>query len=92
MHTGSKAVRFHDARHTHASIILKQGIHFKIVQERLGHSSIQITLDTYSNIAHGLQNAAVNRFDDAFQIQDNNVIEKSSLAKMLANNNFYLIV
>ena len=41
--TGLKAIRLHDARHTHASLMLKQGIHPKIVQERLGHSSIQIT-------------------------------------------------
>jgi integrase len=43
--------------------MLKQGIHPKIVQERLGHSSIQITLDTYSHVAPGLQQAAANRFD-----------------------------
>jgi integrase len=43
--------------------MLKQGIHPKIVQERLGHASIQITLDTYSHVAPGLQQAAANRFD-----------------------------
>jgi integrase len=42
-----KVIRFHDARHTHASLMLKQGVHPKIVQERLGHSSIAVTLDTY---------------------------------------------
>ncbi|MFC1978583.1 tyrosine-type recombinase/integrase [Chloroflexota bacterium] len=61
---GVKAIRLHDARHTHASIMLKQGIHPKIVQERLGHTSIQITLDTYSHIAPGLQEAAAKGFDD----------------------------
>jgi len=64
--TGLKAIRLHDARHTHASLMLKQGIHPKIVQERLGHSSIQITLDTYSHVAPGLQEAAAKRFDEAF--------------------------
>ena len=54
----------YDARHTHASLMLKQGIHPKIVQERLGHTSISITLDTYSHVAPGLQEAAANRFDD----------------------------
>jgi len=44
--------------------MLKQGIHPKIVQERLGHASIQINLDTYSHVAPGLQQAAANRFDD----------------------------
>jgi len=62
--TGLKPIRLHDARHTHASLMLKQGIHPKIVQERLGHSSIQITLDTYSHIAPGLQKAAAERFDE----------------------------
>ena len=44
--------------------MLKQGIHPKIVQERLGHASIQMTLDTYSHVAPGLQEAAAKRFDD----------------------------
>lgn len=60
---GLKPIRLHDARHTHASIMLKQSVHPKIVQERLGHSSIQITLDTYSHIAPGLQEAAAAGFD-----------------------------
>jgi len=60
---GLKPIRLHDARHTHASIMLKQGVHPKIVQERLGHSSITITLDTYSHVAPGLQEAAAAGFD-----------------------------
>ena len=61
-----KPIRLHDARHTHASLMLKQGIHPKIVQERLGHSSIAITLDTYSHVTPGLQQAAARTFDQAF--------------------------
>jgi len=61
---GLEGIRLHDARHTHASLMLKQGIHPKIVQERLGHSTIAITLDTYSHVAPGLQEAAANRFDE----------------------------
>jgi integrase len=61
---GLSGIRLHDARHTHATLMLKQGIHPKIVQERLGHSSIQITLDTYSHVAPGLQQAAANKFDE----------------------------
>ena len=59
-----KPIRFHDIRHSHASLLLKQGIHPKVVQERLGHASIQITLDTYSHVAPGLQEAAAKRFDE----------------------------
>ena len=44
--------------------MLKQGVHPKIVQERLGHSSIQVTLDTYSHVAPGLQQAAAETFDN----------------------------
>jgi integrase len=64
-------IRFHDARHTQASLTLKQGIHPKIVQECLGHSTIAITLDTYSHIAPGLQDTAAKLFDDALQVRHN---------------------
>ena len=60
---GVKAIRLHDARHTHASLMLKQGTHPKVVQERLGHASIQITIDTYSHVVPGLQQAAAESFD-----------------------------
>lgn len=63
---GLHGVRFHDARHTHASLMLRQGVHPKMVQERLGHSSIAITLDTYSHVAPGLQEAAAAGFDVVF--------------------------
>ena len=46
--------------------MLKQGIHPKIVQERFGHASIQITLDTYSHVAPGLQGAIALKFDEVF--------------------------
>ncbi|MDY6918451.1 MAG: site-specific integrase [Chloroflexota bacterium] len=57
-------VRLHDCRHSHASLLLKQGVHPKVVQERLGHSSITLTLDTYSHVTPGLQEAAAKRFDE----------------------------
>jgi integrase len=60
---GLRGIRLHDARHTHASLMLKQGVHPKIVQERLGHASIQLTLDTYSHVVPGLQEAAAAGFD-----------------------------
>lgn len=61
---GLPHVRLHDLRHTHASLMLKQGVHPKIVSERLGHSSIAITLDTYSHILPGLQEAAALAIDE----------------------------
>ncbi len=59
--------RFHDLRHSHATQLLKQGIHPKIVSERLGHSSINITLDLYSHVLPGMQLDAVLGFDRALQ-------------------------
>ena len=69
--TGIKPIRLHDARHTHASLMLKQGAHPKVVQERLGHAGIQITLDTYSHVAPGLQEAAARRFDEVLTTKYN---------------------
>lgn len=73
---GVKVIRLHDTRHTHASLMLKQGIHPKIVQERLGHSTIAITLDTYSHVAPGLQEVAAKRFDDALQVRHNDCVSE----------------
>ncbi len=56
-------MRFHDLRHTHASLLLARGVHPKIVSERLGHSSIKMTLDTYSHVLPNLQEQAVKDFD-----------------------------
>jgi len=60
---GFPGVRFHDARHLHASLLLKQGVHPKIVQGRLGHSSIKVTMDTYSHVMEGMEEAALEGFD-----------------------------
>jgi integrase len=75
-----KPIRLHDARHSHASLLLKQGVHPKVVQERLGHASIQVTLDIYSHVTPGLQEAAAVRFDQAF-ITRYNELEKAHLDK-----------
>jgi hypothetical protein len=59
-----------------ANLMLRQGIHPKIVSELLGHSSISITLDIYSHVLPGLQKAAAQRFDEAFNFGHNNYVEK----------------
>jgi integrase len=61
---GLHGVCFHDQRHGHATLMLRQGVHPKIVSERLGHASINITLDTYSHVLPGLQAAAAKRFEE----------------------------
>lgn len=51
-------IRFHDLRHTHATLALAAGVHPKVVSERLGHASITITLDTYSHAIPAMQETA----------------------------------
>jgi len=60
---GLPHIRFHDLRHTHASLMLKAGVHPKAVSERLGHGSVSFTLDVYSHIMPGVQKEAVSRFE-----------------------------
>jgi len=56
-------MRFHDLRHTHATLMLARGVHPKVVSERLGHASIAITLDTYSHVLPTLQEDAARALD-----------------------------
>ena len=65
---GLDGVRFHDLRHAHASLMLQEGIHPKIVSERLGHSSIRISMDTYSDVLPALQAAAAAQFDKVLEV------------------------
>ena len=59
--------RFHDLHHTCATLLLSKGVHPKIVQELLGHSSISITLDTYSHVLPNMQGEAVKAMDSLFE-------------------------
>jgi integrase len=58
---GLPTIRLHGLRHTHATLSLQAGVHVKIVSERLGHSSVVITLDTYSHAIPGLQRDAAEK-------------------------------
>lgn len=58
-----RRVRFHDLRHTHATLLLLSGVNPKIVQERLGHASINVTLDIYSHVALADQAVAISALD-----------------------------
>ena len=66
---GLPRLRFHDLRHSHATLMLVQGVHPKIVSERLGHASVAITLDTYTHVLPSLQQQAADAFDDLFRPQ-----------------------
>lgn len=63
---GLPQIRFHDLRHTAATLLLSQGTHPKVVQERLGHAQINITLDTYSHVLPTLQKDAADQLDVMF--------------------------
>jgi len=64
-------IRFHDLRHSHATHMLAAGIHPKIAQERLGHSSIAVTMDTYSHAMPNMQQDAVAKLDAALRLAMN---------------------
>ena len=60
---GLPIIRFHDLRHSCASLLLSMGVHPKVVQELLGHSQISVTLDTYSHVLPSLQGEAISRLE-----------------------------
>jgi integrase len=57
------AIRLHDLRHTNATLSLKAGVHPKVVSERLGHTSIAITLDLYSHVTTGISREAADAIE-----------------------------
>ena len=61
LRAGLPSLRIKDLRHVHASIMLSEGVHPRVVQEQLGHASITLTLDTYSHVTPGIQSEAVQR-------------------------------
>jgi integrase len=65
---GVRRIRFHDLRHTHATLALLAGVHPKVVSERLGHSSITITLDIYSHVLPSMQRDAAERVASLIQV------------------------
>jgi integrase len=78
---GVPRIRFHDLRHCHATLLLQQGVHPKVVQERLGHSSISMTLDTYSHVVPGLQERAVTELEARLFGQSCSVTEQQDASK-----------
>jgi integrase len=64
---GLPRIRFHDLRHTAATLLLQQGVHPKVVQEMLGHAQISLTLDTYSRVLPSLGEDAARRLDALLQ-------------------------
>jgi len=67
---GIEKMPFHSLRHLSASLLLKAGVNPKVVQERLGHSTITLTLDTYSHLLPGIQEDAAKKMDGYFNGKD----------------------
>lgn len=73
---GVTRIRLHDVRHTHATLLLAAGANPKVVSERLGHSSVAFTLDTYAHVMPGMQADIAERFVDmVFDADAENEIE-----------------
>jgi integrase len=64
--SGLPRIRFHDSRHSAASLLMALGENPKVVQERLGHSRIETTMNIYAHVNHGMQKAAADRPDEVF--------------------------
>jgi integrase len=64
---GLPRIKFHDLRHTAATLMLKEGIHPKVVQERLGHSTVTLTLDVYSHVIPSMQEEVAEKLDGLLQ-------------------------
>ncbi len=76
---GLPDIRFHDLRHSAATLLLSLGVHPKIVQELLGHTQISMTMDVYSHMLPGMQQDAMSRLNDVFQRQERD--EKGATAR-----------
>ncbi|GAB4074756.1 hypothetical protein GCM10028778_22590 [Barrientosiimonas marina] len=82
--SGVAKISFHGLRHTHATLLLQSGVHPKVVQERLGHLSIQTTLDTYSHIIPGIQDVAAESIQKSLYQQPKSNDE--NVSSMYENN------
>jgi integrase len=65
---GLPEIRFHDLRHTAATLLLSEGVHPKVVQEMLGHSQINLTLDTYSHVLPSMQQEASEKMNGLLKV------------------------
>ncbi|PAD67073.1 hypothetical protein CHH83_20790 [Bacillus sp. 7586-K] len=63
----AKRIRFHDLRHTHATIMLEIGESPKVVSQRLRHANVSITLDKYSHVTPNLQTESAENFSKALR-------------------------
>jgi integrase len=75
---GLENIRFHDLRHTFASLMLMRGAKPKVISEALGHSSVAFTMDVYSHIIEGMQSDAMALLDEVLPRGRNGVFQKNN--------------
>ena len=73
---GLESVRFHDLRHTFASLMLLRGAKPKVISEALGHASVAFTMDVYSHIIEGMQSDAMALLDEVLPKAKNGIAQK----------------
>ena len=66
---GFKYIHLHDLRHTSASLLIAQGVHAKIISERLGHSDISVTMNKYGHAFKSADRAAADKLDGFFRVK-----------------------
>ncbi|MCU4814000.1 site-specific integrase [Bacillus cereus] len=64
---GLPRIRFHDLRHTHATLLIQQNVNVKLISERLGHADIGTTLNTYSHVLPDMQRSVAEKLDEVFE-------------------------
>ena len=87
---GLPRIRFHDLRHTHATHLLSNGVHPKVAQERLGHSSVGITLDLYSHVLPGMQEDAAAKVDAVIRAAIDALLRRFG-SKRVAKSSFWRV-
>ncbi|WIY63087.1 site-specific integrase [Bacillus arachidis] len=65
-------IRIHDLRHTHATMLIQQNINVKLISERLGHTDIDTTLNTYSHVLPSMQKSVAEKLNELFNVSDQN--------------------
>ncbi|QCT03326.1 integrase [Paenibacillus algicola] len=66
-YNGLKKIRFHDLRHTSATLLINQGVHAKIISERLGHADITTTMNVYGHALQSADKLAADKLNDVFK-------------------------
>lgn len=75
--TDFKHIRFHDLRHTAATILINQGVHAKVISERLGHADIKTTMNVYGHYVREADESAANKLNTLFFLKESTEDKKA---------------